>query len=167
MAIAPEGASAQEFGKLDLPLTIDPWNGKSLAISGLALSHETHLAAKPAESDDLLLDRVGPLISNGIEVVPAGSNEFRVGEKGFFYFEVYTAAALPSLSVRVRVLDRATGRQVDDSGPMKADSFIKPGATIIPIAMALPIVSAGLPAGAYKVEVTAGNVTRTADFDVK
>jgi VWFA-related protein len=167
MAVAPEGASAQEFGKLDSPLAIDLWNGKTLAMSGVALSHETHPVASPARSDDLSLERVGPLVSNGIEVVPAGSNEFRVGEKGFFYFEVYASAPPPSLSVRVRVLDRATGRQIDDSGPMKADSFIKPGTTVIPIAMTLPIVSAGLPAGVYKVEVTAAGLTRTADFDVK
>lgn len=167
MAVAPEGAGAQEFGKLDSPLSIDPWNGKTVAMSGLALSHETHPVSKPAESDDLLLERVGPLVSNGIEVVPSGSNEFRVGEKGFFYFELYAAAPLPSLSVRVRVLDRATGRQIDDSGPMKADSFIKPGKTVIPIAMTLPIVSAGLPGGAYKIEVTAAGQSRTADFDVK
>lgn len=167
MAVAPEGAGAQDFGKLDSPLSIDPWNGKTVAISGLALSHETHPAASAAEADDLLLNRVGSLVSNGVEVVPSGNDEFRVGERGFFYFEIYTPAPLPSLSVRVRVLDRATGRQIDDSGLMKADSFIKPGDTVIPIAMSLPIASAGLPAGAYKVEVTAAGVTRTADFDVK
>jgi VWFA-related protein len=166
IAVAPEGAGAQEFGKLDSPLAIDPWNGNALAMSALALSHETH-PASPAEPDDLILARVGALVSNGIEVVPAGNNEFRVGERGFFYFEVYTAAALPSLSVRVRILNRGSGQQIDDSGPMKADSFIHPGEPVIPIAMTLPIASAGLPAGAYKVEVTAAGLTRTAEFDVK
>ena len=169
VAVAPEGASAQEFGKLDLPLAIeapDERNGKTLFMSGLALSHETH-PASPAEPNDLILARVGPLVSNGIEVIPAGNNEFRVGERGFFYFEVYTAAPLPSLSVRVRILNRATGQQIDDSGSIKADNFIHPGEPVIPIAMALPIASAGLPAGAYKVEVTAAGLSRTADFDVK
>ena len=166
MAVAPEGASAQEFGKLDSPLTIDSWNGKTLSISGIALSHETHPAAH-AESDDLLLARVGALVANGTEVVPSGNNEFRASEQAFFYFEVYTAAPLPSLSVRVRILNRATGQQIDDSGPLKADAFIHPGEPVIPVAMALPIASAGLPAGAYKLEVTAAGLTRTADFEVK
>ena len=166
IAVAPRGTGAQDFGKLDSPLAIDPWNGGALAMSALALSHETR-AASPTEPDDLILARVGALVSNGIEVVPSGSNEFRVGERGFFYFEVYAATALPSLSVRVRILDRATGQQIDDSGPMKADGFIHPGEPVIPIAMALPIASAGLPVGAYKVEVTAAGLTRTADFDVK
>ena len=166
MAVASEGAAAQEFGKLDSPLSIDPWNGNALAMSGIALSHETR-PASPAQPNDLILARVGPLVSNGVEVIPSGNNEFRVGERGFFYFEVYTAAALPSLSVRVRILDGTTGRQIDDSGAMKADAFIHPGEPVIPIAMALPIASSGLPAGAYKVEVTAAGLTRTADFEVK
>ena len=168
IAVAPAGA--QEFGKLDLPLAIDPWNGGNGAtpsMSALALSHETHPVASQTDSDDLLLARVGPLVSNGIEVIPAGSNEFHVAERGFFYFELYTARPLPSLSVRVRILDRATGRQIDDSGLMNANTFLKPGETVVPVAMNLPIVSAGLPAGAYKIEVTAATVTRTADFDVK
>jgi VWFA-related protein len=166
IAVAAEGAGAQEFGKLDSLLAIDPWNGKALSMSGIALSHETH-PAPPAELDDLILGRVSALVANGTEVVPSGSSEFHTSEQAFFYFEVYSATQLPSLAVRVRVLDRATGRQIDDSGPLKADAFIHPGEPVTPVAMALPIASAGLPAGAYKVEVTAAGLTRTADFDVK
>jgi VWFA-related protein len=159
-------AAAQDFGKLDSTLAIDSWNGSTLAMSAIALSHETR-PASPADPEDLILARVGAMISNGVEVLPTGNSEFHVGERGFFYFEVYTASALPSLSVRVRTLNRTTGQQIDDSGPMNAASFIHPGEPVIPIAMALPTVSADLPAGAYKVEVTAAGLTRTADFEVK
>jgi VWFA-related protein len=173
IAVAWQGTGDRDFGKFDSPLAIDPWNGKTFAMSGLALSHETRPVPKPPESEDLLLDRVGPLVSRGVEVVPTGNYQFRVGEPGFFYFEVYAPEALPSLSVRVRVLNRTTGQQIDDFGLMSADAFIRPGEPVIPIAMSLPIVSAGLPAGAYKVEVSVSQgktpdvVKRTADFDVK
>lgn len=175
------GSGDQGFGKVEMPLTIDPWNGKDLSMSGLALSHDAHPVGNLAGSlDDLMLERVRPLVSQGMEVVPTGVSQFRVDERGFFYAEVYeprleAAAPAPAVAVhiRIRVLDRAKGLQIDDSGMINAASLIRPGHAVIPIAMALPIVSAGLPAGAYKLEVSAvggagqTTVVRTADFDVK
>jgi hypothetical protein len=175
------GSGDQAFGKIEMPLTIDPWNGKDLSMSGLALSHDAHPIGNLAGSlDDLILERVRPLVSQGMEVVPTGVSQFRVGEPGFFYVEVYEPrleAAAPgsavAVHIRIRVLDRAKGVQIDDSGLINAASLIRPGHAVIPIAMALPIVSAGLPAGAYRLEVSAtagagqAAVVRTADFDVK
>lgn len=167
-------AGDKSFGKAAMPLTIDPWNGEALAMSALALSHDAHAVATPAEgSDDLLLTPNSPLVSNGIEVIPAGTNRFRVGEKGFFYFEVYEPPLRQrQIAVRVRILDRTANQQIDDSGPLNPDRYVRPNDPVIPIAMDLPIVSAGLPAGAYKLEVSvlpgAGQapIVRTADFDV-
>ena len=162
------------FGKADLPLAIEPWNGQTLSVSGLALSRDAHAAAaRDAGLDGLLPERARPLVSNGLEVVPTGTSQFRTGEKGFFYFEVYESPlSARRISVRVRILDRATDKQIDDSGPMNADRFVRPGNPVIPIAMTLPIAAAGLPAGAYKLEVSVSDgaaqdgVQRTADFDV-
>ncbi len=143
------------FGKDEMPLAIAPWDGKALTISGLALSRDVHpLPERNGALEDLLTGRDRPLTANGMELVPTGVNRFRASEQGAFYFEVYEPPMRQrDLSVRVRTLDRATGRQINDSGLMKAEPFIRPNESVIPIVMKLPIVSAGLPAGAYKLEV--------------
>jgi hypothetical protein len=73
------------------------------------------------------------------------------------------------VGIRVRVLDRATGQQKEDTGVKAAGSFERPGNASVPIVSSLP--TATLPAGAYRLEVsvmrsTGDPVVRTADFDV-
>jgi hypothetical protein len=75
--------------------------------------------------------------------------------------------------VRIRVLDRVTGKQINDSGPRGVENFAVAGNPVVAIAGTLPIVSADLPPGSYRLEVstvdTAGptGAVRTADVDVK
>jgi hypothetical protein len=38
---------ASDFGKATLPLVVDPWNGRELALSSIVLSREIHPAADP------------------------------------------------------------------------------------------------------------------------
>ena len=171
----------QGFGKVQMPLTIEPWDGRALSVSGLALSHDAHAVADLASGlDESLLEGARPLVSKGTEVVPTGTNLFHAGERGFLYFEVYEpriaalaalpAAVLPTVAVRVRVLDRASGQQKNDSGPLSAANYMERGKATIPIALALP--TTGLAAGAYKVEITISHgtgddgITRLADFDL-
>jgi len=172
-------AGAEGFGKVEMPLKIEPWNGQSLAASGLALSHDAHPAADLAAGlDGSLLEGLRPLVAKGTEVVPAGTDRFQQGERGFLYFEAYEpllaaakpGASLPLVGVRIRVLDRATGQQKEDTGVKTAGSFMRAGNPMIPILSALPIAT--LPAGAYRLEVsvmreTGEPVVRTADFDVR
>jgi hypothetical protein len=84
------GPDAQGFGKVELPLKIDPWNGQTLSASALALSHEAHPAADLAGGlDGTLLEGLRPLVAKGTEVVPTGTAQFQAGERGFFYLEAY------------------------------------------------------------------------------
>jgi hypothetical protein len=166
------------FGKVEMPLTIDPWNGQTLAVSGLALSHDVHSAADLAAGLDVsLLEGARPLVSKGAEAVPTGSPQFHAGEPGYFYFEAYEPllaaakpdAPLPLVGVRVRVLDRATGQPKQDTGVRLVGNYEKPGNPTIPIVSPLPV--ANLPPGAYRLEVSAiretgDPVVRTTDFDI-
>ena len=176
MAFTSGAADAQGFGKVELPLKIDPWNGETLSASGLALSHDAHPAADLASGLDVsLLEGLRPLVAKGTEVVPTGTSQFHTGERGFVYFEAYepllVAAkpdAIPLIGVRVRILNRRTGEQKTDSGVSVARSFERAGNPAVPILSPLP---ADLPAGAYRLEVsvmrqTGDPVVRTADFDV-
>jgi VWFA-related protein len=178
MAFSSDSSGAQGFGKVEMPLTIDPWNGQTLSISGLALSHDVHPAANLAAGLDVsLLEGARPLVSRGAEAVPTGTAQFHAGEPSYFYFEAYEPllgaakpdAPLPLVGVRIRVLERATGEQKQDTGVKSVGSYERPGNPTIPIISPLPV--ANLPPGAYKLEVsvsreTGDRVVRSIDFDI-
>ncbi len=180
VAFSSESSGPQGFGKVDMPLVVDPWDGKTLGESGLALSRDTHPVADLAAGlDSSLLEGQKSLIAKGTEAIPTGTSQFQKGEPAFVYFEAYepllTAAAkpdapLPPVAARIRVLDRATGQQKVDGGVKSVGSFMHPGNPVVPVISALP--TAGLPAGAYRLEVTVMRqtgdpVVRTVDFGIQ
>jgi VWFA-related protein len=159
MAFSSGGAN---FGKLETPLVVDLWKAGELAVSSLALSKE----ARPANDLGLGLDvsLIGdrtPLIAEGMEVIPSGSNQFNKSEPAFFYLEVY-GPDTALMIVRVRVLNRRTGEQEWDSGLSKLSAPHQGGS--------IPVNT--LAAGPYRLEVTVGypaakQVKRTTDFEIK
>ena len=180
VAFSSESSGPQGFGKVDMPLIVDAWDGKTLGASGLALSRDTHpVADLSAGLDASLLEGQRSLIAKGTEAAPTGTSEFQKGEPAFVYFEAYepllTAAAkpdapLPPVGVRIRVLDRATGQQKVDGGVKLVQSFMHAGNPVVPIISALP--TSGLGAGAYRLEVTVMRqtgepVVRTVDFGLR
>jgi VWFA-related protein len=180
VAFSSDSSGPQGFGKVDMPLVVDPWNGQTLGESGLALSRDTHPVADLASGlDASLLEGQRSLISKGTEAVPTGTSQFQKGEVAFVYFEAYEPllaavtkpdAALPLVAARVRVLDRATGQQKVDGGVKLVQSFMHPGNPVVPIISALP--TSNLPAGAYRLEVTVMRqtgdpVVRTVDFGIQ
>jgi VWFA-related protein len=156
-------SGGESFGKIDLPLNIDSWNGQVLGASGLALSHETKPAADLAgDLDASLLEGDRPLVAKNTEVIPAGNDQFAKGEPAFLYFEAYeprlAASKTPILvGVRVRVLDAATHQQKYDAGIKSVGSFEHPGNPVIPVLTSVP----NLPAGSYQVEVSVMRETGT------
>lgn len=178
MAFSSDSSGEHGFGKVETLLTIDPWNGQTLSMSGLALSHDAHAATDLAAGLDVsLLEGPRPLVSRGIEAVPSGTPQFHAGEPGYFYFEAYepllsaakAGAPLPVVGVRVRVLDRGTGGQKQDTGFRSAGIYEQAGNPVI--AIVSPLTTAGLPAGSYRLEVsvvreTGAPVVRTADFEI-
>ena len=155
-------SGGQSYGKLDAPLDVEPRKAGELALSGLVLSKEAHQAADvglvPGVS---LIDDRTPLVAQGMQVIPTGSNQFTRSEQAFFYFEVY-AADPAAVSAQVRILDRKTGTSKWDSGPAKLSVPQQGG--VLPVNSLAP--------GTYQLEVAvmdpAGKrVTRTADFEIK
>jgi VWFA-related protein len=150
------------FGKLEMPLAVDPWKAEDLALSSLVLSREAH----PGSDLDLGLagalagDRT-PLVAEDIQVVPSGSNQFMKSEPVFFYFEVYLPNSTP-VGGHVRILDRKTGESKWDSGRVALSGPHQGGN--LPVDM--------LAAGSYQLEVAAGDfvdkqVKRVMDFEIK
>jgi VWFA-related protein len=180
VAFSSESSGPQGFGKVDMPLVVDPWDGTTLGESGLALSRDTHPVADLAAGlDASLLEGQRSLIAKGTEAVPTGTSQFQKDEPAFVYFEAYepllnamvkSDAPLPPVGVRIRVLDRATGQQKVDGGVKLVQSFMHAGNPVVPVISALP--TAGLGAGAYRLEVsvmrqTGEPVVRTVDFGIQ
>jgi hypothetical protein len=125
--------------------------------------------------DAELLEGRKPLVVQGRQITPAGTNRFKKTDPAIVYTEIYEPLLLgehpPVVGVQMRVLDRKTGEAKQDSGLMNVAPLIRAGNAVIPIGLKLPINS--LAAGGYRVEVKAvdsiGNssVARLADFDIE
>jgi hypothetical protein len=173
-------SGGENFGKLQTPLVVEPYQTGEFALSGLALSKQARRTADPATGLDasLLEDRT-PLISSGVQIVPMGSNVFKKSDKTTaFYFEVYEPllvgpqdAANPTVvAIQMRILDRKSGEQKVDTGLLRLDLPNTPGNPVIPVAERLPVD--GLTPGSYQLELTALDTAnksskRVADFELQ
>jgi VWFA-related protein len=168
----PQGADS--FGKLELPLVIDPYDGKQFTMSGVALSKNVHPVSQMGLSlDATLLEDRTPLVTQGLQLIPSGSDQFKKTDRAAVYVEVYDPAlsALnpPKVAVQMVVMDRKTGEKKIEAA--HAASEAKAGSPLVPVGLRLPV--AELPPGSYRLELTgvdtAGNVTqpRTTDFEVQ
>jgi hypothetical protein len=63
-----------------------------------------------------LIDEGTPLIADGAQVFPAGTNAFARSEQLFCYFEIYTPDAAIPANVNLRILESKTGAPKWDSG---------------------------------------------------
>ena len=140
------------FGKVQMPLAIEPWTGE-FGLSGLALSRETHPAADLGLS--LGLEGRTPLVADGMQVIPSGSWQFTKSQPAYFYFEVYGAGAAGARA-HLRILDRKSGEQKWDGGSLTLTSRSNSG----------KLATDSLAAGSYRLEITANDLKRTADFDL-
>ena len=168
-------SGGQSLGKLEIPLAIDSYDAKQFSISAVAFSKELlPLNQASASLDAALLEDRTPLVAQGMQFVPSGSNRFKKTDMAVFYVELYD----PSLSsptppskvgIQMLVIDRKTKeKKVDTGGPVPNP---KPGAPVVALGLRIPTDK--LPAGSYQLEVrgvdSAGNSTpvRTADFEVE
>jgi VWFA-related protein len=167
-------SGSTSFGKAETPLAIDAWDGRRLAISGIAIATESKGAPDVASDlDDALLEDRKPLAARSRQVVPSGNNRCRRDGPCLGYVEIYEPALAapnpPALALQIRIFDRGD-RQVFDSGPLGGASFIRPGRSATPMIFEIP--AARLTEGSYRMEVTAissaGGATamRTADLSV-
>ena len=170
----------QGFGKYELPLVIDPYDGQHFQLSSVALTNNTRPVSQMGEGlDTALLEDRTPLVaktSNGqaLELIPSSNNRFRKDEKVGFYAEVYEPGMASSIPPRIgilyNILDRKTNQSVDASNTILVNDFAQKGNPVIPLGLVVPMDK--LQPGQYRIEVRArddrGNAspTRTAEFDL-
>jgi VWFA-related protein len=163
----------ESFGKLQLPLVIDPYDGKQLSMSGVALSNEmTRVADLSTGLDSELLADRKPLVVQGVQIVPSASNRFKKTDNAAVYAEIYAPLLAgpnpPQVGVELTVVDRKTGEKKVDVASRAAT---QPGSSVAPVGLKLPVAT--LNPGSYRVELRAldsvGNSAkpRTADFEVE
>jgi len=165
----------QNFAKYETPLGIDPYDGKTFALSGVALSSEIANVADlgGALDADLLADRT-PLVFKDMEIVPSGSDHFKPADKVALYAQIYDPHLQdekpPAVRVGYRVVDEKTGNVVLSTGGIDATGFIQKGNPVIPVALKVQLDK--VPPGTYRLDlqaVEAGGASsqiRTATFVV-
>jgi hypothetical protein len=167
-------SGGESFGKMEIPLKVEPYDGKQFMMSGVALSVNPPKVEDTSDRLDLdLIEGKAPLIVRSVRFVPAGAHNFKPTDRVGVYFEIYEPLMLeetpPKLGMRLRVLDSKSGEQKVDSGVFDLVQFVRKGVQVVPVGVRLPVDA--LSAGAYKLELTAGNsvgktVMRTVDFEV-
>lgn len=171
-------SGGEDFGKLQIPLIVEPYDSKKFGLSALALSDRmSRLSDLEAGLDAELLQNLTPLVCEGVQLSPSGSNIFNKSVPVALYLEIYDPlfadpkGTPPKVGLQVRVLDPKTGQAKVDTGVMNMGNYVKAGSPVIPIGLKLPIDT--LTAGSYRVEAkaidTAGNAApiRSADFVVQ
>jgi VWFA-related protein len=160
------------FGKLEAPLSIDPYRGQEFSISGVALSNDIHRAADTSLDSQLLQDRT-PLMVQGVQLAPSASNHFKKTDTAAIYAEVYEPLLKspnpPEVAYELIVVERKSGQEklhIGDRTPKGKD-----GNPVIPLGIKLPVASLG--PGSYSMKLRAVDSlnhfskTRTADFEVE
>ena len=166
------------YGKLETPLDIAPYASDVLGVSGLALSKQYRKVSEMGGLLDIaMLEDKTPLIAGGLQLVPTGDTVFGKTDQAFFYVEMYEPLLAsadpkdpPKMGIRLRVLDRKSGEQKNDSGLVELQPTPPLGAAKVPFAGRIPVT--GLAPGAYTFEFTVADSTnktamRTVDFDVQ
>jgi VWFA-related protein len=163
----------ESFGKLQLPLAVDSYDGKQFSMSGVALSNQMQRVADLSTGLDseLLGDRT-PLVVQGVQVVPSASNRFKKTDNVGVYAEIYapllTGPKPPQVGVELIVMDRKTGEKKVD---VAARAATQAGSAVVPLGIKVPVAT--LTPGSYRVELRAmdsvGNSVkpRTADFELE
>jgi VWFA-related protein len=184
----------ENFGKIEQPLQVDNYDAKALFISSVALSKDAHrVSDADTQLDSELLEGRAPLVAQGMQITPSGTNRFKKSENAFVYLEIYNPALLevsatapaaappaeaakpappklPQVALQMRVLDRKTNEQKLDSGMFEVTQLGKPGNPVMAVALKLPVSE--LPPGQYRAEFKAADatgraVTRPVMFDVE
>lgn len=154
-------SDGEKFGRAEAHLNTETYDGKGLALSSVILCkrfRDAHVAAVEASTANFAPQYV-PMVSEGIQVTPAGRTDFKNGEPLIPYFEIYApqAAGEPTtrIQVHLRIVDAKDSAVVKDFPPVDAAPYMQLGSMTIPIAREVPIAS--LLKGQYRLEVLASD----------
>jgi hypothetical protein len=169
-------SDGEKFGRQVMPLIVDEYDGKQLAISEIALSRRIRKASSELrEGSARILGGFLPLVSKDTEITPTTNTRFKKDEPLYVYFEVYepelAAKSATAIEAHLRVVDANTGNVKMNLQTVNAAPYIQEGSPIIPIGRGINLKE--LTSGSYRLEVQASDSTgkhtawRTADFSIE
>lgn len=168
-----------KFGKAEMPLTIDSYDGQQLGISSIFVCKQFHdhrqtMVVPDPRRPSTLSDFV-PLVSKGKEFTPTGDTNFRKKDIFFVYYEVYepllASAPAATVQTRLRIINATTGQVGADTGWQSAEAWMEPDSSVIRITPEVGLSK--LNKGSYRIEVQASDSggrttgTRTATFSIE
>ncbi len=168
--------AGDDFGKLESPLIVDPYDSKKFSLSAVAMSRDLRKVNEMDTNLDaaLLADKT-PLIALGMQITPGASNVFSKEGPGAFYLEIYSPSMTEEkphkVGLQMVILDRKTNEPKLNTGMIDMVQYEHAGNPVIPVGLRVPAKE--LPAGSYRAQFQAaddaGNVSilRTADFEVQ
>ncbi len=165
------GQDRDNFGKLESPLAIEPWDGKQFAISGVALSRESRKVAGLPEV--LFVSDRSPLISRGLQFISTGNNLYRKADPAFLYVEIYEPLMRnpdpPKVMIQLVIIDVKSKTVLLDSGHLDMTDRVIPGNPTVPVGLKVPIDR--LAPGAYllalKASDSAGNASELRHVEIE
>jgi VWFA-related protein len=145
-------AGSEHFGKFEIPLKIDPYDGKKITLGGVVLSNNLQrLDQISSQVDASLVEDRTPLIVQGLQVTPSASYQFKKSDNVVLYSELYAPVLKtdkpPQIGAGYTIYDKATNKQVFTTGPVSLDNYIQKGNAVVPFGMKLPVKD--LPPGTY------------------
>lgn len=158
--IAFTANNGADFGKQEVPLDIEQFDGKEFRMSSVLLSTNVHkIGPEDLSIEADLVDGRTPFIAvsgpNSFQVTPTGKLSFKKTDAVACYLEAFEPLLATTdqvkLGVQMRMLDK-TGEVKLDSGTVEVTNFIRKGNPTVPIALKVPIDK--LDSGPYKLEVT-------------
>jgi hypothetical protein len=167
-----------DFGKVQVPLDIEQFDGKELRMSSVLLSTNVHrIGPEDLSIEADLIDGRTPFIAvsgaNSFQLTPTGKLSFKKTDNVACYAEAFEPMIATSdqvkLGAQMRILDK-TGEAKLDSGMVEVSNFIRKGNPTVPFALKVPVDK--LDAGAYKLEVTVADsagksVKKTASLTIE
>jgi hypothetical protein len=168
-------SGGESFGKLQASLAVDLYDGKHFSLSGLALSKEAHPISDLEQGLDAdLMQGNVPLVTRGIQIIPAADYHFKKSDSAMVYLEVYepllTGPNPPKVGLEIKIIDVKTGQAKMDAGLTKTEDAIRAGNPVVPLGLRVPVDK--LEPGSYRLELraldSAGNksAVRAAEFVV-
>jgi VWFA-related protein len=175
LTVVLNAGNGDAFGKFESPLQIDAYDGKNFSLGGVALSDAAQrLGDIPTSLDSALLEDRTPLVVQGMQITPSGSNRFKRDQTVVLYSEIYepllASASPPKIGFGYRIFDRATNKEMFFTGVMPADQFIHAGNAVVPLGLKVAVKD--LPPGGYRLMLQAADAAgnkapnRSVDFDI-
>ena len=152
------------IGRAEMPLTVEAYDAKQLALSSIALCKRLRDAGVATKEDTAanFAPQFVPLVSKGIQFIPSADANFAQADPLYAYFEVSEPPAQPSgrVTVQMRILDAGSNKVLGNFAPLDATPYQVEGSSVLRIARTVPIRQ--LPKGSYRLEVQATDSARAA-----